>query len=91
MGWVVEACKAMAQARDPVWLNEIKMPVHVFTAAKDRLVNNAYMIKAMPHFKNATRTDFPDGRHDLLMERDDIRDVIIADTIALAKSVTGPR
>ena len=91
IGWVIEASKAMVQARDPAWLNEIDLPVRIFIAEKDKLINNSYTIEAVPHFKNATRTDFSDGRHDLLMERDSIRDVIIADTVALAKNAVRPR
>ncbi len=86
MGWTVEACKAMMLARDPAWLKKIDMPVHIFTAAKDNLVNNAHAIKALQHFKNALHTDLPDGRHDLPMERDHNRDVVIAGTLALAKN-----
>lgn len=85
MGWVVEASKAMIRARDPEWLKEIKMPVHIFTAGKDRLVNNQHTLDALPHFNDAAHTEFPDGGHDLPMERDAIRDVVISTTVNLAK------
>ncbi|MBI4030233.1 MAG: alpha/beta hydrolase [Proteobacteria bacterium] len=90
MGWVGEACRAMMTARDPEWLGEIKIPVHIFTAAQDRLINNRFTYEAAPHIPRSEMTYFPNGKHDLLMETDDIRDIIIAGTVALAGKKPGP-
>lgn len=92
MGWVREACKAMMTARNPEWLKEIKIPVHVFTAAQDKLINNRFTYEAVPHIPHAEITFFPNGKHDLLMETDDIRNAaIIRGTLALAERKPGPR
>lgn len=90
MGWVKEACAAMMTARDPQWLGEIKIPVHAFTAAHDKLINNRFTYEALPHIPVNEITFFPRGKHDLLMETDDIRNAIIRNTVALAGKKPGP-
>jgi lysophospholipase len=89
LGWAKEACKAAIMARNPDWLREIEIPVHIFTAAQDKLVNNRFSHDAMSHIPDSQLTCFPTGKHDLLMETDDIRDVIISGTVALADRARG--
>lgn len=83
MGWLKEACKAMVAARDPAWLREIKMPVHIFIGGQDMLINNRFTYDATPHIPDQQVTYFPNGKHELLMETDDIRDVVIRHTVEL--------
>lgn len=87
MGWVKEACKAMMIARNPEWLNEIEIPVHVFTSAHDKLINNFFMYEAAAHIPHSQTTFFPKGKHDELMETDDIRSPIITYTAALPERI----
>lgn len=91
MGWVKEACKAMMTARNSDWLREIEIPVHVFTAGRDRLVNNRFAYESVPHIPDMQMTYFPQAKHDMLMETDDIRDAIIGGTVALADRKQGPK
>jgi alpha-beta hydrolase superfamily lysophospholipase len=91
LGWVKEACKAAMTARNPDWLREIKIPVHIFTAGQDRLINNRFTFEAVKHIPDAQVTCFPRGKHDLPMETDDIRDAIIRETVALADRKPRPQ
>lgn len=91
MGWVKEACESMMTVRDPDWLKEIKIPIRVFTAGQDRLINNSFTYEAVPHIPDGDVTYFPTGKHDMLMETDDIRDAIISGTLALADKKSGPQ
>jgi len=83
IGWFLEACKTMVAARNPKWLQEIKIPLHIFTAGKDALINNQHTYDAIAHIPDCEPIPFPNGKHDLLMETDDIRNTIIAHTVAL--------
>lgn len=92
MGWVKEICNAMMIVRDPDWLKGIKIPIHVFTAGQDRLVNNSFTYDAISHIPDAKITYFPKGKHDMPMEIDEIQDIIISGTVALAdRKPSGPQ
>jgi len=90
LGWLSEACKSMVMERNPAWLKEVKTPLHIFTGGDDKLINNEHTYKAIQHLPNIQHTHLPDGRHDLLMERDHIHDTIITNVIKMAHKPPGP-
>ncbi len=85
-GWVINACKAILKVRCPAYLNDIKQPLLLFTAGDDKIVNNAPTDKAAPHLPHAHLVLFKDSKHEMLMEKDDIRTEIIKRTMDFIKN-----
>ncbi len=86
-GWLKSACRAAELLRDPAYLREIQKPVMVFTAGHDRLVNNERTLDAVAHLPQVSYTHFHNGKHELLMETDNIRSYIIRSVADLAKTL----
>lgn len=76
--WIQEMCRAIGLVRDPALLQRISQPVLIFTAGDDRLVTDKPVLQAAGHMKDATLHHFPDGRHELLVEKDGIRRSLLA-------------
>ena len=90
MGWAKSVCDSIVKIRKPAYLRDIKVPVAVFTAGQDILVNNRYVLEAVNHLPDASYVHFKKGKHDLPTETDDIRDRIIRDTLDLLNRIPKP-
>jgi lysophospholipase len=76
-GWVSEKCRGIVRIQNAAFLKKIKQPVLVFTAGQDHLVNNDRIEAVIKKLPNAQRVHFKDGHHELLMEKDEIRDRLL--------------
>lgn len=65
------SCRVLAQRRT---LDSITMPVTIVQAGLEALVDNAAQDKAARRLPNARLVRIDGARHELLMERDDLRD-----------------
>lgn len=83
-GWVWHACRAMTDVRRPGYFENMDVPVLAFTAGKDVLVDNEPVARVIGGIKNHRIHHFPEGKHELLMETDDIRGRIVELTASLA-------
>lgn len=83
--WVQQMCKAILQARDPALLRRIQQPLLVFTAGDDGLVTEGPVQEAVKHLPNATYYRYENGKHELLMEKDDIRKSLLSRTLDFLK------
>ena len=73
-GWLDAAYRAMADARGA--LAKVSVPVTILVGGRDRLVDNRPALAA-GRDGHARVIRFPEARHELLMERDSIRDPVI--------------
>ena len=78
-GWLDASFRSMATARAKAYLGRITVPVLIAVAGRDRLVRNAAIRKAARRLPNATVKTYPDALHELLMERDEVRNTVLDD------------
>ena len=75
-GWVYHANRSCIALN--MQLAQIQTPVLLAAAGKDWLVDSAAIKLAASTMPHATLMEFPDARHEILMERDEIRDKFMA-------------
>lgn len=77
-GWVREAWLSCQKLRKPDYLSTLQTPCLFGLAGQETLVDNEAarkVIKTMPH---AELLELPEAKHEILMERDDIRNEFLA-------------
>lgn len=77
-GWVREAYLSCKKLQNPGYLSEIQTPCLFAIGGKEKLVDNGIarnLIRNMPH---AELLELPEAKHEILMERDDMRDRFLA-------------
>lgn len=79
MGWFLTANKAMAASRRPAFLRSIETPLFIGTAGQEKLVDNKAHAHAVAHVQNGSTKRYDNGMHELLMEKDAVREAFIAD------------
>ena len=72
-GWVLQALKSCAALKKPGLLESIKVPVLIGLAEDDRIVDNECIRAAAKRLPNAQLLEIKGARHEILMERDEIR------------------
>lgn len=77
MGWIKEMCKGIRRALNADFAKKIDHPVLLFSAGQDELVTVMPIRTLASNMKNIEYTHYDDGRHELLMERDEIRGDIL--------------
>lgn len=86
-GWVRAALRASDQLLRGLPLERVTTPVLLLSAPKDAIVRSDSHRLVAARLPNATLKDYPDAKHELLMERDAIRDRVWADIDAFLASV----
>ncbi|AWK86446.1 alpha/beta hydrolase [Azospirillum thermophilum] len=90
-GWVRAALRASDLVQNTLPLAQVKTPVLLLSAPGDRVVKAAAHWAVARRMPAMTVLDYPDAKHELLMERDAIRDRVWADIDAfLARTVPAP-
>jgi len=74
-GWLHAAFRAMDQSAAPAYLADVKVPVLICEAAKDKLVSPLALSHAAAHLPEATLVVVPHAYHEILIERDAARAV----------------
>ena len=72
-GWVLQALKACKAITKPGVLESIEIPVLIALAEEDRIVDNDCIRNVAKRLPNAQLLEIKDARHEILMERDEIR------------------
>lgn len=85
LGWVQQMCRAMMTIRQHDYIESITTPISICTADMKLHVDQASIMAATHRFPQARLMEFPDARHELLMERDDVRAPIINEVARLAR------
>ncbi len=73
-GWVYAALRSCFQLQNPEFLRSIQTHCTIAKAGKEELVDNKAIDRVLHALSNASLLDLPDSEHEILMERDPIRD-----------------
>jgi lysophospholipase len=77
-GWLHAALRAMSALQAPTTGPAIRMPTLVFAAARDQVVDNRAMAALVRHMPTAHLITLDGARHEILMERDAVREAFFA-------------
>lgn len=75
--WLYEAVKSCAKF-DPRFAQSIKVPCMVGIAGKEMLVSNKAIRRVAQNIPDIDILELPDSQHEILMERDDIRNEFLS-------------
>ena len=90
LSWIRKSAKAYALAMEPERIKKIKIPVLVLQATQDVVIkNNRLKVFCELIPKNCKREIF-EGKHELYMEKDPIRNATIDSTISFLLDPTHP-
>jgi lysophospholipase len=77
-GWLGAALRSLQLTRRPGYLEAIRTPILVCQAGAERIVSNRAQVATVRRLPHGRLVAFPGGRHELLMERDEIRGQVLA-------------
>lgn len=77
-GWLDASLRSMAITRRPGYLESIQTPILICSAGEERVVSNASIERFARRLPDARLQRFAGARHELLIERDAIRDRVLA-------------
>lgn len=72
--WVYSAFRSIRMVKRKGYLEKIALPVLLLSAEEDRIVSNAGQREVATLLPDCRMVGFPGGRHELLLERDEVRD-----------------
>lgn len=75
-GWLRAALRASVAVQRSVPLDEVLTPVLLLSAPEDKVVDSRAHHEVARRFGRCTLVEFPQAKHELLMECDTIRDVV---------------
>lgn len=76
--WLKAAYRAMELLRDPERISQIRTPTLFVAGADDKVISNRAMELLAAQMRTADVVTLPTARHEILMERDSIRDAFWA-------------
>lgn len=82
LGWFAAADKAMADSRRVAFLNSIETPLFIASAGQEMLVDNRAHAHVLAHVQNGSGKLYANGMHELMMEKDELRQTFINDVVA---------
>ena len=72
----------MADTSRPAFLKRIETPLFIASAGEELLVDNKAHAHVIAHVQNGSGKFYPKGKHELMMEKDVVREAFIADVVA---------
>lgn len=72
-GWIYHSFQSIDILNAPGYLEAIKTPIMMEISGRERVVNHAACIKAADRLPNCERLDIADAKHEIWMERDQLR------------------
>jgi len=85
-GWVHASLRSMARAWKPDFLARVRTPVTVLQAGRERIVSNRAQSLLTSRLRHGQLVRLEDARHDLLLERDEIRMAILPKGVSNRRS-----
>lgn len=79
--WVYHALQSVVDIERKGFLEDINTPVFIAMAERDKIVDNRATVRAVNRLPNATGHIMNAAQHEILMERDPIRDEFLAKTL----------
>jgi lysophospholipase len=89
-GWVDASLRSIALTRAPGYLDSIRTPMLLCVAGRDRVVDNRAVELFARRLPHAKLRRFTGARHELLLERDEIRNEVLAAIDAFLAAVSPP-
>lgn len=80
--WVYHALQSITETDRKGYLESIQTPVFIGMAQEDSIVDNRATRRALMRLPNAAGHEFHGSQHEILMERDHIRNEFLAKTLA---------
>lgn len=80
--WVFHALQSIIETERKGYLESIETPMFIAMAEEDKIVDNRATRKAIERLPNATGHELHASQHEILMERDVIRQEFLAKTLA---------
>jgi lysophospholipase len=74
VGWVAAACNSIATVNSEAFLDSIKVPILIVAAGNDRIVSTPAIERFASRIKNCTRIVVAGAKHEILQERDQLRE-----------------
>jgi lysophospholipase len=74
IGWVAAACSSIALINSTAFMDAIQVPVLVIAAGNDQIVSTGAIELFASRIKNCTRIVVAGARHEVLQERDELRE-----------------
>ena len=87
LGWVLASVRAMRASARPAYLRQLTTPLFIGSAARELLVSNQAHCHVLEHVPNGQGKMYENAMHEILMEKDSIRQKFIADMLAFFESV----
>jgi lysophospholipase len=82
LGWFAAAGKAMADTSCPAFLKSVTTPLFIASAEDELLVDNKAHAHVIAHVQNGSGKFYAAAKHELMMEKDAVREAFIADVAA---------
>ena len=82
LGFVRAALRAMRASAHSNFLQAITTPILLGLAEEERIVSNASIVRAAAQLPHAQLIRYRGARHEILMERDEIRRAFLSDSLA---------
>ena len=76
-GWVYQAIRSLNMLEGGGYLETLTTPILIGIAENEEIVDNAAIERIAERLKNAECMTLKDSRHEIFMERDEIRDVFL--------------
>lgn len=73
VGWARQAARSMAASLVPGYLERIELPILLFTAGEDHIVDPASHGPVAARLRRAEHVTIAEAKHEIMMETDDIR------------------
>jgi lysophospholipase len=74
IGWVNAAFRLMKRFEAPEYARSIRTPILVFEVGRENIVSNPAMERFVQNLNNGALIPIPGAKHELLMERDELRE-----------------
>ena len=74
LGWVAAACSSISTINSAAFMDSVKVPILIIAAGNDRIVSTPAIERFASRLKNCTRIVVAGSRHEILQERDQLRE-----------------
>jgi lysophospholipase len=88
LGWVAAAADTIEAFHQPNALSHIRIPILVATAGEEMLIDNASHAFVVEQLPNAVHITLPTAKHEILMEKDEVREKFWQAFDALSQQAT---
>lgn len=74
LGWAAAACSSISMINSDTFIDSIKVPILIIAAGNDQIVSTPAIERFASRLKNCTRIVVAGAKHEILQERDQLRE-----------------